>query len=187
MKKRTVIFCFIVLTGIVLAQDIRDMVKSENDVVLPSRTINPDKHIFGILFGTHENEFIKNFGKPDCYIRLTGNETCMVYGKTIAFLFENKKLHGVHITHTIIDWKLSQRMIANLVFDNLRWKLTNGIQLETPLSEVKKILGNQLSTSSYKRTFTTSNAFVCIDFTHYTDAGENDIAYKVSGITIEKK
>jgi len=187
MKETIFLVGFLALAGFGRAQDIKDMVKGQLDTPMPSRIIDPDEHIFGMAFGTKEAEIAKTFGKPDGYIRLSGTESCMIYGKAIALLFENGKLHGVRVTHSVVDWKLSQRMIANAVFDNLEWKLSNGIQAETPLPEVRKILDGRPSRDKHSRVYTTDKAIVSLDFSHYTNEGDADDAYKVCGITVEAK
>jgi hypothetical protein len=187
MKPTIFLVCFVALADLGLAQDVKDMVKGDADAPMPSRTIDPDAHIFGMAFGTQEADVIKTFGKPDGYIRFSGRESCMIYGKAVALLFDDGKLHGVRVTHSVIDWKLSERMRANAAFDRLLWKLSNGIQAETTLSEVRKILGDRLSEDKYKRVYATDKAIVSLEFSHYMDEGDTDKAYRVCGITVEAK
>ena len=78
------------------AQDIR------SKVAPPSRTsftniIDPDKSVYGVQWGSSEDEFISKFGHPNGYIRLNGTETAMLYGKYHAFIFTASKLSGVRI------------------------------------------------------------------------------------------
>lgn len=187
MKLLTLLCCALVVTGIAFAQDIRQKVKSPDEVTLPSRIIDPDEGIFGIPFDTSEDELIERLGKPDGYLRLTGNESCMIYGTDIAFLLEDGRLHGVRITHSIIDWRISRRMPRASIFHGLQWKLSNGIQYETGLHEVKRILGDELAGDSHNRSYSTDNATVHLNLSHYVGEGDEDGAYKVYGIMVEKR
>src|SRR5947207_10389417 len=95
------------------ADDIRSKVADGKEERKLTRFIDPDKSIFGMAFGTTEDEFIAMHGKPTGYVRLTGDETAMIYGKSHAFIFEGSKLAGVRIAHTIVDWKLSNVSLSS--------------------------------------------------------------------------
>src|ERR1044072_1481143 len=106
---RTMITFLAVVTVVSgLAQDIRDKVASPAAPERISETIDPDLHIYGIPFGTSEDEFISRFGKPTAYLRLSANESGMVYGKKHCFLFTNSRLSGVYVSYAIIDHKLME-------------------------------------------------------------------------------
>lgn len=167
------------------AQDVRSKVGPTSGTSL-SNIIDPDKSIYGAQWGSSEDEFISRFGNPTGYIRLNGAETAMLYGKSHAFIFTASKLSGVRINMTVLDWKLSQAILTLTPFDGIRWQLSNGIRREMNLADAKKILGESLKTDRYQRFFNSDKARVEIDFSHYTNEGEKDEAYKVSGIYIRQ-
>lgn len=187
MKRATIAVLVLAASCMAAAEDIRDMVKAPEQAAIQTTRIDPDSHIFGIPFGTSEEDFFKRFGKPDGYVRFSGKEAGMLYGKSILFLFDNKQLSGVRLTHTVLDWKTAERMVPNPVFDGISWRLTNGIQAETSLKDVMGICGGTGVTDKYHYSYTTTNAVVSLDLSHYTDRGDGDDAYKVCGITVEKK
>lgn len=167
------------------SQDIRSKVITPSEETLNSE-IDPDTHIFGIPFDTTEDEFIKKYGKPLGYFSLNSKETVMIYGRKYAFIFNETKLSGILISSSIIDWRLASAVTHLTPFDQISWKLSNGIREETSLVEVKKIVGDSLSKESYQYTFKTKNSSVELQFSRMTSEGENDSAYKVYGVLIQK-
>ncbi|MEW6087906.1 MAG: hypothetical protein AB1498_06330 [bacterium] len=103
--------------------------------------IDPDKSIFGIVYGTTEDEFKARFGPPlGCReLGKTGRE--MRYGKKYVFLFEKTKLAGVYTVSS--EYEVYQYIQTHDNFDNLEWKLSNGIIKNMNLAEVKKILRDE--------------------------------------------
>src|SRR5438309_2949078 len=108
------------------AQDVRSKVGPSST---PSGTniIDPEKSVYGALWGCTEDEFISKFGHPTGYIRLNDSETVMIYGKEQAFIFTSAKLSGVRITYSVFDGKLSQAQQTRTPFDAINWQLSNGV------------------------------------------------------------
>ena len=170
------------------AKDIRSYVISSDDFGL-SNKIDPNEHIFGIPLGTTENAFIEKYGNPTGYVQLNKSLSGMLYGKSHFFFFEENKLSGFKTGHSILDWEISQEIMAHTPFDNINWALTNGIKKEMSLTGVKQILKDKLITEGrgYKRYFLTENSKVSLSFSHYVDSGENDEAYTLHSILIESR
>jgi len=125
--------------------------------------IDPDRHIYGIPLGTSEDEFMTAHGKPSGYVRLRGEDTLLIYGKTHGFLFRAGKLAGVRITHHILDWTLSEQIPGDSPFDRIEWKLTNGITDEMDLTKVKDITGDKLSDDEHRPFYETDRSRVRLD------------------------
>ena len=188
MKKLIILFMiFIFGSQFTFADDLRSKVAGSNMSGLKTNKIDPDKHVYGIPWGISEDEFIKVWGDPIGYVRFNIQETGMVYGSRHIFLFNDNKLSGVRITNGILDWQLSKKLMPNPIFDAIQWQLNNGIKEETDLSKVKEILGSSLSNERYEKYYETDRAKVTLNFSHYTNAGDNDEAFKVHAIMIEKK
>jgi TonB family protein len=187
MKSTLAIWVFIVTVSLPLgAQDIRSKVGSPAGTSSPD-LIDPDRSVYGMEWGSSEDEFIKKFGYPTGYIRLNSSDTVMLYGKEHAFIFTAAKLSGVRITRTVLDWKLSQDRLTQPPFDGMRWQLSNGIRQEMTLAEVKKILGDSLMTDRYQqRYFNTDKSHIELDFAHSSREGENDEAYRIHGLYIRQ-
>ena len=169
--------------------DVRSKVAGPGKAPALSKQINPDKDIYGIPFGTSEDEFIKAYGKPTGYVRLDGQDTAMLYGNSHAFIFEAGKLVGVRITHNLLDWKLMQGAAKRGMFslNEPRWSLNNGIRQEMNRREVKEILSGKLRNESpFQFYYLTEKARVDLDFSHYTQEGEADEAYRVHGILVRQ-
>jgi hypothetical protein len=170
------------------ADDVRSKVYEGKKQKQLTTRIDPDKSIYGIPFGTTEDKFIAAHGKPMGYLRLSAAETAMLYGKTHAFIFDSGKLAGVRISDNILDWKLSSSQVESGPFDGIGWKLSNGIEKEMSLKDVKKILGDKLSKKEFhEHYYLTDRARVELDFSHYVDRGENDEAYRLFGIFVKAK
>src|SRR5262249_41501270 len=107
MRIITLAILLTVISSVFGADDIRPKVADGKNETGLTRRIDPDKSIYGIPFGTREDDFIARHGKPTGYMRLGGAETALVYGKSHAFLFKSGSLVGIRITHYIMDWKLS--------------------------------------------------------------------------------
>lgn len=187
--KTYLLLLFLIFPLLAKAVDIRQMVKNENKAEIV-KTIDPDKSLFGIPLGTTEDEFIKKYGKPTGYVQMSGTDSGMIYGKQYFFFFEGKKLTGLRISHNILDWKISNEMYAECEFDNLKWKLDNGIHEGMKRSEVKKILGDRLKTDGrgYQAYYETQKSRVDLDFSHMSGSNEkDDQAFTVFGITVKPK
>lgn len=178
----------ILLTTKSYAVDIRNMVDDQNKTDL-LKTIDPDKHIFGIPFGTSEDEFIDNYGKPTGYVKINATDNGMLYGKSFFFFFENGKLSGIRISRNILDWKITNDMLTNTAFDSISWKLSNGLREGTTKTEVKEILKDRLKTGrhGFGTFYTTHKAKVELDFSHMTNEGNDDSAYHLYGVTVRAR
>lgn len=175
-------FVLLLLLGVAtFAEDIRQKVATPTTTLL-SETIDPENAIYGIPFGTTEDQFIAQFGSPWVYLRLSATETGMVYGRTHCFLFRNGVMSGLRISHGVVDWKLAKAITAASVFDQVRWRLSNGISKEMSLPEVKQILGDSLRSEHYERSFTTGKRRVEIDFMF--QEMEKEETQKVCGLLI---
>jgi hypothetical protein len=122
-------------------------------VVAPSdRDIDiivPDQSIYGITYGSSEEEFIQRFGKPDGYLQLRNRRSGMLFGESHIFIFTDGRLSGVRISNSVVDWKLARQLQTNPSFENRPWRLDNGIKDEMLLHEVKKILGERLKENDH--------------------------------------
>lgn len=167
------------------SEDIRSKITEAGEEKQITGRIDPDKSVYGIPFGTTEDEFTRKHGKPIGYVRLSGDSTAMIFGKSHAFVFEGAKLAGLRISHSILDWKLAD-MSASGPFDRINWQLSNGIENGMSLVEVKKILGDKLSQKLFSYSYRTEKARVELDFSHYTSEGDGDEAHKVHGILVRQ-
>ena len=188
MKTITLVTLLALASCTFAADDVRSKVTEAREQKKLTTRIDPDKSIYGIPFGTTEDEFIGTHGKPMGYLRLNGAETAMIYGKSHAFIFESGKLVGVRINHHILDWKLSANLSDSSPFEGIRWQLSNGIENEMSLTDVRKNLGDKLLKKDFhQQYFLTDKARVELDFSHYTDRGDNDDAYRLFGIYLRLK
>ena len=172
---------------IAVADDIREKVISSEAVQLPSPVIVPDESLFGVPYGTTEDEFITKVGPPTGYIRLSKDESALLYGKAHLFIFTNDALSGVYVHPSLFRWRASNRISMFTAFDRFQWKLDNGIGEGTNLREVKEVIENYHSERPYAMSFTTENALVDLNFVHAVSMGDGDEAYSLAGLYIRLK
>lgn len=175
------------------ADDIRSKVSKERDDADADELIDPDKSIFGIPLGTTEDDFIKKNGKPAGYLDLKGQDTAMLYGNNYAFLFEHGKLAGVLLTYSTVDHQLAKRLVGSRFSQDARsWKLSNGIESEMTLPEVRNIVGAELTAANerslHSQYFLTGKSRVELSFSRRSDKAQDDEeAYKLMGVLITPK
>lgn len=117
--------------------------------------IVPGKSIYGVPYGTTEDDFIKTVGEPDVYVRFKDKTSELMYGKTHRFLFTDKKLSGISIkAHSFVDvlkWQSVGNTPENELFDNRKWHLDNGVTRDMTVAEMKTILGDKLEKGGTRR------------------------------------
>lgn len=140
MKKVAIIslLIFVASSQFAFADTIRSKVTGANMPGLKTNIVDPDNHVYGIPWGTSEDEFIKDWGEPIGYVRFNMQDTGKIYGSRHMFIFHENKLSGIRITHGVLDWQLSKKLLPNPLFDAIQWELNNGIKEETNLTRVKK-------------------------------------------------
>lgn len=186
MKKAFTLF-ILFFSSQLFADDIRSFVTTTSETSLVDE-IDPGSMIFGIAFGTHEDDFIRFYGNPTGYIQLSKSKTGMLYGKRFFFYFENKMLSGVRITSSVLDWTIAKELKASTQFEQIKWKLNNGIQHGMSKPAIRAILGDALiEKSDYHTYFETSNSTVKLNFSRHTGEGESDAAYKLNSIGVHQK
>ena len=154
MKKSLLLMLTLCLVfHITYAEDFRDKVKNNAKSIIP--LIDPDNHIFGMKYGATEDQIIAEFGSPGGYLRLDQDETVMIYGRAIGFIFTSQKLSGIFISQSLIDHKLAGRFTNDSIFSRNRfsveWELTNGIKWQAPLSEIRESLGKSLKEGEHNQ------------------------------------
>jgi hypothetical protein len=181
----------LVTTGFA-AEDIRSKVLEGQPQVELDRTIDPDKSIFGFALGTTEDAFVEKCGNPVGYLRLKGDKSVILYGNSMAFLFEDKKLTSVFLGDDIVNYPISNDLQFVDLLDDKGWKLSNGIKNKMDLVAVRKILGDKLiaedSKSLYNHYYLTEKSRVTLSFSRSGIDTENDeSAYSLLRVRIEPK
>lgn len=187
LKKITKLLTITLLaTGLPLfGEDIRTLVglsESRNDLI-----IEVGERIYDFPIGMTEDEFIAKKGKPVGYLRIDEVRTAMLYGRKHAFLFKDKKLDGVRISHGIVDWKLSNQLRSDKLLDASTWRLTNGVYEGMTLEELEEVLADNLKTDRYLRYFDVGNSRVELGVRRYQMSDTENAKETVSDIYIYTK
>lgn len=126
-------------------EDIRNkVVAQQKEAKQQSTEIILEMSIFGHLYGTSEDEFIKKEGKPNGYIHLNEELSVMIYGKNTGFIFRDKKLVGTRINSGIIDWELANQMKLKSRFDRIEWSIAEGVEENMSKEQVIENLGEPI-------------------------------------------
>lgn len=166
-------------------QDIRDFVKSNRSPEVEVFEIDPDKQIFGIPYGTSEDDVLKKLGKADGYFRINKNTTAILYGGYCSLIFRNDSLDGVKVGHGQIDWRLMIEMPEGVTFRFNNWMLKNGIKAGMTLKEAGKKA--DIKDSKYGKRFETEKAVIEIEVGVMSGSKDKDEATIISGLYIRRK
>lgn len=132
--------------------------------------IDPDRGLPGLAFGIPEASFIRELGPPDAMLRLPDEETWMLYGRGIAFLFQSGRFEGVRLMGAVPDQAPA-------------WSLDKGIVPGMNPEEIRFILGDRLvARSHYQHEYRTARATVRLLFSE-SDAPGGDRC-RLSGAVI---
>ncbi len=172
----------------VKAQDVRAKVSPASSTARANDLIDLSKKtFFGIPLGTSEDEVIAKFGPATGYARIDGTQTVVLYGPSVGLLFSGGKLAGVRLSRQLLDYRLANEMKAQTPFDGMQWKLSNGIQKDSSLPDVKRLLGSKLQEQSYTTYFMENGLRVDLDiYTMGSSSGKTpgQPVEKIGGILI---
>ena len=167
--------------------------------------IDPDKSFFGVPLGTSEDRLIRKFGEPVGYLRLTDNRSLILYGDTVAFIFQSGKLSGILLRDK--DWGFLAALKQELPsknplwwpeppkpWDN-QWELNNGLKNKMSLVDVRGILGDSLQpeeptckNSRYRQYYLTDKSKVSLGFVRTGKDNEDDEnAYWLYSVRVEPR
>ncbi|MEG0973641.1 MAG: hypothetical protein RSD57_05145 [Comamonas sp.] len=186
--------CFAIALGAgafttpVYAQDIRAKVLPASSTNHVSDLIDLSKKtIFGIPLGTSEDEVIAKFGPATGYARINGRQTVVLYGRSVGLLFNSGKLAGVRLTGMLLDYRLANEMKTQTPFDDIQWKLSNGIPKDSSLADVKRLLGSKLQDQRYNIYFMENGLRVDLDIHTFSSNGEtpDQTVRRIGGILIQ--
>lgn len=126
--------------------DLRSKVSDSVNRAPSNSIIDLDKSIFGMPMGASEDEVFERNGAPMGYLRIKGDETAMIYGKTRGYLFKSGKLEGILVANTLTDPDLADSMgQSDSLTQHDDWELTNGLKSKMTLEDARKVLGDNLS------------------------------------------
>jgi hypothetical protein len=189
MKGKKILFLIIMFTFAlsIIPVDAKKTLSDSSADLIKTYEINPDKHIYGIPFGTPENEIKKILGEPNGFLQFSKNHKGIMFGRQHVFLFRDGRLSGVRISGgPIIDFILSKKITPNFKLDNARWLLSNGIAFGSDFKKVEKKFKGSLLKSGYNYYYMTNDAIVWLFFSYVIDNKNKDQAYQLQGIMIER-
>ncbi len=174
------------IASVASADDIRDKVRPAG-APPPDETIIDTKGIvFGMPFGTSEDGLMQKFGQPAGYLRLDPHRTALLYGQAYLLLCYDGSFDGIRINRPAIDWELSRWLVESAPFLSEGWRLSNGLRPELSLKTAKGMVKAEPTDRQYQLNFSTDACKIQLSFSHYTNEGEGDEAYKISGVLMAR-
>lgn len=168
--------------------DVRQRVQSTDEAAQKSQgLIEIGKTIFGHPFGESEDEFIAKEGKPDGYLSLANRRAVLVYGNKTGFIFDEGKLNGIRISHSIFDWVLSQQIDRPSRFDHLPWRTSKGLRENLSEESLKTLFGNELLQQDHHYLYQKDDYFLRIDMATTINPDGLKGAKNVSSILLTKE
>jgi len=190
MKSPYLLIAFALITTSFAAQDDRSKVLEGEPQVELDRIIDPDTSIFGLPLGISEDEFIKKCGKSVGYLRLKRDKLALLYGNSMAFLFESGKLSGIFLGSDIVNYPLANDLQFVDLLDDTGWKLNNGIKNNMDLETIRKILGDRLINENpgelYNHHYFTDKSRVSLSFSGWSN-NKDESTWALHSVLIEPK
>jgi hypothetical protein len=184
MHSRRILLALFALAPAARANDPRNQVGTGAPSTADLLIDVPRGVFFGVPIGTTKEALYARSGKPTGYLRLNARESVAIYGKAVAFLFENGKVVGLRISDTLIDWELSKSLNASTPFDGVRWRLDNGLRYGTSLVEARRILGSRLQGERFQAQYVEGQLRVVLQFIGYSSQPTDEASYKLGGLFI---
>mgnify|MGYP000333177797 CR=1 FL=1 len=158
---------------------------------LDTNLIDPDLHIYDIPIGTNESKFKQMFGEPNGYFRFSSTSTAMLYGQTHLFFFYKHRLSGVRIGHpVIIDLYVTNNLPSNIVFSEIDWSFSNGINADSNLQDIIDAYGDRLQMEfgreGYTAFYRTNSAIVKFVLRRNHSGGNETKAWLIKILEIER-
>ena len=190
MKSPYLLIALALITTSFAAQDDRSKVLEGQPQVELDRIIDPDTSIFGLPLGTSEDEFMKKCGKAVGYMRLKRDKLALLYGNSMAFLFESGKLSGIFLGSDIVNYPMANGLQFVDLLDDRGWKLNNGIKNNMDLETVRKILGDKLINEDpsqlHNHYYLTDKSRVSLSFSGWPN-NKDESGYALHSVLIEPK
>jgi len=183
-------FALVVLPIAVLAQeDIRKRVRPASaDLANLTTLIAPGKSYFGVPAGATEDEVIALLGPADGFIRLQGKGSLLLYGPQKGYLFGDGKLEGIYLTMSLVDFELGKMMTGEMGMQTPKWRLDTGLEPEMGRDEVIELLGDRFkSGDNYRGHYDEGDYRIKLRFSHYTQEGEDQGAYRLNSLSVQKR
>ena len=151
------------------------------------RMIDPKSGIYGLPFGSTEEETVQRFGKPVSIIELSEGHRAYLYGKAHLLVFKKGHFFKVIVSEYHIAPQLHKMMDADLWFDSDSWKLTPGIKRGMSVDTVSKLLKKDIPHGVYSWSYTDGDAQIELRISKHTtkkDSVLEKTEFQVTGFSI---
>ena len=183
---RLLIAGLVCVASMASADDIRDKVQPAGEPSAGEAVIDTQGIVFGVPFGTSEDGMIQKFGPPAGYLRLDAHRTALLYGQSYLLLCYDGSLDGLRINRSAVDGQLSRWITESAPFLSQGWRLSNGLRPEMSLKAVKEIVKAEPAERKYRLDFSSDACKIQLSFSHFTNEGEGDEAYKINGLLMAR-
>ena len=136
------------------------------------REIDPDQQVYGLKFGSTEEEMVAAFGRPTGVVRIDPQHVALLYGRRHAFVLLNGSFTELQISaQPVFAGELGSRMEGHPFFDSVSWSLQpGGVLPGMEFTETAKKLGAKFGPPGPRATFLSKSAQVELGFERVRDA-----------------
>lgn len=150
-----------------------------------SSTIDPDRGVYGIAFGSTEKQIVEKLGAPTGTVQLSSTRRALIYGKSHAFIIRKGSFRTLMVVDSVLDYRLSQGMESHPVIDSISWTLGPGIKDGMSYAQVAKALKRADSLGDYNLSYETTNAKVELQFSGMQGARGDPESFSLRGFVID--
>lgn len=148
------------------------------------RRIDPNAAVYGLPFGSSEEQTRATFGAPRGVILLNEGYKLYLYGKSHFFVFRRGKFIELNVDrHAAYQFDGAGRMERHPFFDGDRWEIIPGLRIGMTFDQVRKVLKKPDMAPDYTLVVDGENSTMTLKFTGTYGATDAD-SYKFSGFSI---
>ena len=146
-------------------------------------SIDPDASVYGVKFGSTENEVMAEFGQPQGIIFLNDTMRAFLYGQSHLFIFRKGKLGELMVNKHGLLRDLRRYMETHPFFDSGRWMIEPGLRFRMKFTEVRRMLNKPGAKPGLKYTFHGERSSTTLLFSRKLGRSDAE-AYRLYGFSI---
>jgi len=148
-----------------------------------TKDIIPDQSVYGVSFGSTEEDILEQFGVPNGIIVISESKKALLYGSSHLFILKKGKLRELRLSEHVIDWQVSRQMDEHPFFDTATWVVSPGLRKGMNFSEIREVLSKPNAKPNHQFKLEGDSSITTLNFSssYGMDGPEN---YSLHGLTI---
>lgn len=146
-------------------------------------TIDPDKSVYGVTFGSTEAEVMAEFGEPNGVFVINDVKRAMLYGRSHLFIFRKDKLRELTVSDYALTWTVANQMEDHPFFDRGKWVIAPGFRKEMNFAEVRNLLQKPDAEPDHRYSFEGERSLITLQFSSWQGKSGPE-SYRIHGFTV---